>query len=135
MSVTVLDVVDLAEDVALVVAAHLVALGEVGGAVVTSEALGVELRLPDLPHLLSLGEALLADGAAGSEHSVEVLLAIELAKLGEAGVSERSSAGCALETVLVQTAVPHPQHVLVLDRSVTLAADLHVRHSLSCKFF
>ena len=75
-----LDVVNLTEDVALVVAAHLVPLGEVGGAVSAGEALGVELRLADLAHLVSLGEHLLTHGTPRSKHSVEILFAVKLSK-------------------------------------------------------
>ena len=73
---------------------------------------------------------LLADGAARPEQAVEVLLAVELPELGEAGVGEGGAAGGALEAVLVQGAVSHPQHVLVFYLSVALCTDLHIRHCL-----
>ena len=73
---------------------------------------------------------LLADGAARPEQAVEVLLAVELPELGEAGVGEGGAAGGALEAVLVQGAVTHPQHVLVFYLSVALCTDLHIRHCL-----
>ena len=108
-----LDVVNLTEDVALVVAAHLVPLGEVGGAVSAGEAVRVEQLVSDLPGLVGLCEDHLTGGTPGPEQPVEVLLAVELTELGEAGVGERSPAGRALETVLVEGAVPHSQHELV----------------------
>ena len=83
-AVAVLNVVDLAEEIALVVAAHLVALGEVGGAVPAGEALGVEQRVPDLARLVGLGEDQLAGRAPWSEHPVKVLATVKLSKLREA---------------------------------------------------
>ena len=59
---------------------------------------------------------LLADGAARPEQAVEVLLAVELPELGEAGVGEGGAAGGALEAVLVEAAVTHAENKLVLDR-------------------
>jgi len=126
----VFDEVNLTEQVPLVVAAHLVALGEVGGAVPAGEAVGVEQGITDLPGLVRLREHQLAGGAAGPEHSVETLLAVELAELGEAGGGEGGPAGRTLETVLVEGTVSHPQYKLVLYRSVTLSTDLHIRHPL-----
>ena len=129
-AVGVLDVVYLAEEVALVVAADLVALGEVGGAVSAGEAVDVEQGLTDLPHLVRLGEDQLAGRAPWSEHSVEILLAVELTELGEAGGGEGGPAGRTLETVLMERTVTHSQYKLVLYRSVTLTTDFHIRHPL-----
>ena len=129
-AVVVLDEVDLTEQVALVVAANLVALGDVRPAVPAGEAVGVEQRITDLPRLISLREDQLACGAARPEHSVEILLAVELAELGEARGGERGSAGRALQTVLVERAVAYPEHKLVLNLPVTLTTDFHIRHPL-----
>ena len=79
-----LDVVYLAEEVAPMVAAHLVALGEVGRAVAAGEAVGVEQGVPDLAGPVRLREDQLAGGTARPKHAVEVGAAVELAKLGEA---------------------------------------------------
>ena len=95
------DVINLTEQVPLVVAADLVALREVCRAVPAGEAVGVEQLVPDLPGLVSLREDHLTGGAPRAEHPVEVLLAVELAELGEAGLGEGGPAGGALETVLV----------------------------------
>ena len=95
------DVINLTEQVPLVVAADLVALREVCRAVPAGEAVGVEQLVSDLPGLVSLREDHLTGGAPRAEHPVEVLLAVELAELGEAGLGEGGPAGGALETVLV----------------------------------
>ena len=127
-TVTMLDVVNLTEEITLVVAAHLVALRQVGRAVPAREAVRVKERVADLARLVRLGEDELAGRAPRTKQPVKVLPTIELTELGEARVGEGEAAAGALEALLVQGAVPHAQHVLVLDVSVTLGADLHVRH-------
>ena len=93
-AVAVLDVVNLAEEVASVVAAHLVSLGEVGRAVPAGEAVSVEQLVADLPRLVRLGKHELAGGATGSEHAVKVLTAVKLAKFRETRFSQgRPTAG------------------------------------------
>ena len=114
-AVGVLDVVYLAVEL-VPHPAHLVPLGQVGGAVSAGEALGVEQLVPDLPGLVSLSEHLLTHGAPGrGKQAIEVLLAVKLAKLGEAGVGEGGATRGALEAVLVEAAVTHTEHKLVLD--------------------
>jgi len=61
------NVIYFTEEVALVIAANFVTLGEVRGAVPTVEAMDVEQTVTDLPGLVLFGEHLLAHGAAGPE--------------------------------------------------------------------
>ena len=127
-AIGVLDVVDLAEEVASVVATHLVPLGQVCRAVSAREAVGVEQLVADLPSLVRLSKDQLAGGAPRAEHPVEVLPAVELAELAEAAVGEGGAAGGALQTFLMETAFSDTKHELVGDMLVALGTNLHIRH-------
>jgi len=124
----VLDVVDLTEEVAPMVAPHLVPLRQVGRAVSAGEAVRVEQLVPNLPRFVRLREHQLASRAPRAKHPVEVLPTVELAELAEAAVGEGGAAGGTFETLLVETAFSDTKDELIGDVGVALGAHLHIRH-------
>jgi len=125
--IIVSDEVLLAQEVAQVVQPHLHTLVQCQVTLAAVETVHMILGVSQVPHRVCHGEHQLTRGTPGSKHPVEVLLAVELTKLGEAAPVQLVPAHLALETVLVERGVPHPHHHLVSDGSVALAALRHPR--------
>ena len=122
------NVIYFTEKVAFMVATNFVSFSKICWTISAGETLSMEQTIANFSSFVRFRENLLANGTAGSEQTVEVLLTIELSKFWETGVSKRSSTSGTLETVLMKAALTNSQDVLVFYRSVTLCTDFHVRH-------
>ena len=61
----------------------------------------MELIIPDVPDLVVLGEADMTDSTLGTKLVVEVILTVELTKLGVTTTGEKLGTDAATETMLM----------------------------------